>query len=157
MNPAGDHTMTTPALRESVTQLDPLGPLVIRLDRMIANLDQHIDQRAAEIAEPQVAYAEALAAERDTTLREERHRWDQRLADLQTEFQRQIAVLQRNSERYRQRAEAVEDVIVKTHDHLGRNLAGLVGKSGYEVGYRACASEVTSILDSATGQEPDHG
>lgn len=122
-------------------------PTLATLRDMIGTLQVHIDQRAAEIAAPQIAYAEGLAAERDTILREERQRWDQRLKDLQTEFQRQIAVLQRNSERYRQRAEASEDAIVKTQDHLARHTVDLVDKSGYEAGYRACADEVNRNLN----------
>lgn len=122
--------------------------LLAHLGRMLANLQQHIDQRAAELAQPLIDEACEAAAVEVSGARG----MQQRAEDLVVEMRRQLAALERNYERYRQRAEAAEDAIVKTHDHLGRNLTGLIGKSGYEVGYRSCADEVTHILNGTNGQ-----
>ena len=132
-------------------QLDPLGPLVIRLERTIANLDAYIEQRAREIANPRIAATEQDAAEQVANAEQERDQRQQRSEDLVAELRRQLRALERQLTDHRQRVENVRA-------HLNRNLAGLVGKSGYEVGYRSCASEVTSILDTPSNlKEPGRG
>jgi hypothetical protein len=58
--------------------------LVAQLDRMLANLQAHIDQRAQELAQPLIAKArEAAAVEVKTAQREQ-----QRAEDLVTELRR---------------------------------------------------------------------
>lgn len=103
-----------------------------------------------------VAYAEALRAERDATLREERLRWEERLQDLQKEFQRQITVLERARDRYKERAETAENAIeIACITMRSNTLAVPAHPTDYQRGYQACADHVTATL--TTIQEPVHG
>ncbi|MEV4287388.1 hypothetical protein AB0K40_17930 [Nonomuraea bangladeshensis] len=130
-----------------MTELDPAGGLVIRLDRMIANLQAHIDQHAQQLAQPLIYDAREAAATEVKTAQDKQ----QRAEDLVAELRRQLRARDRQATDYRQRAE-------NARAHLGRNLAGLVGKSGYEAGYRDCANEITRILDTPSDlKEPGRG
>ncbi|MCK2219729.1 hypothetical protein MF672_038930 [Actinomadura sp. ATCC 31491] len=78
-----------------MTQLDPLGPLVLRLERSITNLDAYIEQRAREIANPRITATEQDADERIATAEQERDHWRTRFTDLQREHERQRTALER--------------------------------------------------------------
>ncbi|MER7500473.1 hypothetical protein AB0L05_27825 [Nonomuraea pusilla] len=121
--------------------------LVEQLDRMLANLQQHIERRAAELAQPLIDEAREAAAVEVKTAQGKQ----QRAEDLTAELRRHLSTLDRQRADYQQRAE-------NARAHLSRNLAGLVGKSGYEIGYRDCANEITRILDTPSDlKEPRHG
>lgn len=134
-------------LDQQATVIQRENTLVERLDRALANLDRHIEQRAQELAQPLIYDAREAAATEVKTAQDKQ----QRSEDLVAELCRQLRALERQLTDQRQRVENVRA-------HLNRNLAGLVGKSGYEVGYRSCAEEVTYILDTPVKlKEPDRG
>lgn len=68
---------------------------------MIANLQDHIDYRAAEIAAPRITAAEEAAAARVATAEQERDQWRQRFEDLQREHERQVSVWEKQRDRLR--------------------------------------------------------
>jgi DNA helicase IV len=79
--------------------------LLDRLDGMLANLQQHIDQRAQEIAQPLIA-----KAQQDAEAQVDRAQGRQRRAeDVVTELRRQIRVLESSREDQRRRAVKAEE------------------------------------------------
>jgi predicted RNase H-like nuclease (RuvC/YqgF family) len=77
---------------------------LVTLRDMIANLEAHIDHRAAEIAAPRIDEArEAEAAGVERAQREQR-----RAEDLVAELRRHISALERRRDEQRQRAEQAE-------------------------------------------------
>jgi hypothetical protein len=68
----------------------------------IKDLQQHIEERAQEIAAPQVADARNQAQAAVTDLGQQHQRDRQRWADLETEFRRQLDARDRRCEQYRQ-------------------------------------------------------
>jgi hypothetical protein len=84
----------------------PVGPpavedLAATLQAATANLTAYIEQRAAELAEPRIAEAERLAAERVSALsgtyEADRRRW----SDLEAELRRQLDAQIRQVEHHR--------------------------------------------------------
>lgn len=74
-----------------------------QLDHMLANLQQHIDERAAELARPIIAEAHAAASDDVKSAQDKQ----QRAEDLVTELRRQLATLERHNQRYQGRAGAI--------------------------------------------------
>lgn len=74
---------------------DPTDFALATLRDMIANLQDHINKRAAEIAAPLILAAELAAQERVTRAERDLAALQQRWSDLETELRRQIATLDR--------------------------------------------------------------
>lgn len=92
------------------------GLLDRQLDRLaetlfnsIDRLEQHIDQRAQELARPLIADAHAAAFDEVKSAQ----RAQQYAEDLVTELRRQLAALERNRDRYKERAELAEAAIAR--------------------------------------------
>jgi chromosome segregation ATPase len=68
---------------------------------MIANLQAHIDHRAAEIATPRITATEETAAARVGAAEQERDQYQRRFEDLQEEVCRQRDVWERQRDRLR--------------------------------------------------------
>jgi hypothetical protein len=77
--------------------------LLNRLDGMLANLQQHINQRAAELAAPHIAEI-GLAAGKEVA---DAQAGQQRAEDLAAELRRQLAVRERYNQSYQGRAAAI--------------------------------------------------
>lgn len=82
--------------------LDPVG--MIYLAELTANLQRHIEERAAELAAPQIAAAEKAAADRVSETEAELTATRQRSRDLEAELRRQMTAVERNSGRARSQA-----------------------------------------------------
>lgn len=111
---------------------------------MIANLQEHIDYRAAEIAQPLIDQArEAAAVEVKGA-----QGMQQRAEDLVTELRRQFTALERNRDRYKERAETAENAIdiarITMRSHA---LPAPAHPTDYQRGYQACADDVTAALN----------
>lgn len=124
-----------------------------RLDGMLANLQVHIDQRAQELAQPLIDQArEAAAVEVKGA-----QGMQQRAEDLVTELRRQFTALERNRDRYRERAEAAEAAIdiarITMRSHA---LPVPAHPTDYQRGYQACVDHVTTELRNTT-QEANRG
>jgi hypothetical protein len=118
------------------------------LGDMLANLRQHIDERAADIAAPHIEQARADVVE----AQEERDQWRERFTDLQREFQRQHKVVER-------RAVRAETAIARALGTMRANtLPPPAHPTDYQRGYQACADHVTTALNGTTDQqETDRG
>jgi hypothetical protein len=125
--------------------------LLDRLDTIAANLQAHIDQRAAEVAQPAIDQARADVEE----AQQERDDWRTRFTDLRRELQRQLQVVER-------RAARAETAIVRARTTIHLNTNGVTrGQVMFEadqwhLGYRACADHITRAL-SPTDQQEAHG
>lgn len=80
--------------------------LAARLDRMLANLTAHIEQRAAEVAQPLIAKAQVDACD---DIERAQHK-QQRAEDLVAELRRRIGVLERYNQSYQGRAAAIRSL-----------------------------------------------
>jgi chromosome segregation ATPase len=74
---------------------------LVTLRDMIANLQAHIDYRAAEIAAPRITAVEESVTARVAAAEGERDQWQERFEDLQQELGRQLTVLERQRDRLR--------------------------------------------------------
>jgi hypothetical protein len=81
--------------------------LVAKLDGMLANLQQHIDQRAADLAAPHIAEI-GLAAGKEVA---DAQAGQRRAEDLVAELRRHISALERRRDEQRQRAERAEAAV----------------------------------------------
>lgn len=114
-------------------------PLLDRLDAMLANLQQYIDHRAVELAQPHIDHARTEVDE----AREETQHWRERFTDLQREIQRRIAVIER-------RATRAETAIVRARVTMRANTQpSPAHPTDYQRGYQACADHVTTALKEA--------
>lgn len=138
------------------------GLLDRQLDRLaetlfnsIDRLEQHIVQRAQELAQPAITQARADVEE----AQEERDHWRTRFTDLQREGQRQLAPLERRAVTAETAiARALSTMFLNTTAHVSAIRATDVPLSDYQRGYQACADHVTTALNGATQeQETDRG
>ncbi|MFE3452421.1 hypothetical protein ACFXJ8_26205 [Nonomuraea sp. NPDC059194] len=127
---------------------------VTRLDRMLANLQAHIDQRAAELAEPIIAAAREAA----TVEIKGAQGMQQRAEDLAVELRRQLDILERQNTRSRERAEAAEAAAERALVTMRSNTQpSPVHPTDYQRGYQACADHVTDALADRTPDHPNEG
>lgn len=84
------------------------------LREMIANLQAHIDQRAAELAAPLIAQAQEAAAIEVKGAQG----MQQRAEDLITELRRHLTSLERQGLRYHERAEQAEAANARVLDRV---------------------------------------
>ncbi|MEU6781473.1 hypothetical protein ABZ912_19895 [Nonomuraea angiospora] len=87
---------------------------------MIANLQAHIDHRAAEIAAPRIAQAHADAFDEVKSAQG----MQRRAEDLNVELRRQLRVLQRQRTEYRERAEDAEAALATARENRGPEIHG---------------------------------
>ncbi|MFB4275772.1 hypothetical protein ACBJ59_10805 [Nonomuraea sp. MTCD27] len=123
-------------------QLDRLGETLFN---SIDRLEQHIEQRAAEKAAPEIAAARQEAAEHIATAEQERDHWRQRFTDLQAEMGRQNDVLHK-------RATRAETAIARARVTIRLNISQETTE--YQRGYQACADHIRTAL---TNTEADRG
>lgn len=123
-----DSPVRCPGVRaaESTLAAEPLGPKVLAmLHEMIANLQQHINQRAIELAEPHVAEAHEAARQQVTAARAAQ-----------------------------QRAETAENAIDIARITMRSNTLPVPRHpTDYQRGYQACADHVTTALNGTINQE----
>lgn len=125
--------------------------LIAQLGNMTANLSEYIERRAQELAQPLIDEAREAAAVEV----KDAQTGQQRAEDLVTELRRQLAALERNRERYRQRAETAENAITTARITMRANTRPVPNHpTDYQRGYQACADEVGAALNDTTEGTP---
>lgn len=85
--------------------------LAAQLSAMIDGLQQHIEERAAEIAGPQILAAEAYADQRIAEVERDAAHQKQRFGDLEIELRRQLNAAVKNGERLHRENKAAREAI----------------------------------------------
>lgn len=93
-----------------------LEALAAQLAAMIDGLQQHIEERAAEIAGPRIAMAEQEAARTIAETRAAAARQKQRHDDLETELRRQLDASVKNGERLNRELKALREAVKRVDE-----------------------------------------